>query len=205
MKFKSFIPAVLALCFVSSSAFAQASDTASAAEKYTGETFSIEPPNGWMLVTGALGEAERKKLPANVQEHYESRNADVLFLNLASQDAVSKGFKDSLNIVTISEAIPLTEELVQELSSVLEQQYTSMFEKFEMETVEVSKLGEMDVLSVKGSYLVLDYKIKMEQILVPSQKDSIVMTCTYDSGKENADQVIETCRKAMRSIVLNAQ
>ena len=202
MRFRNLIPAFAALFLIPAGAYAQNADgdkaEQPAVEKYNGDGFSLEPPAGWILVTGSLGESERKKLPANILEHYEMRNTDVLFLNLSSRDAESKGFKDSLNIVTIGEAIPLTDELVTELSNVLTQQYTSMFEKFELEGIEITTLGDRKVLQVKGKYPVLEYSVKMEQILVPSKKDSLVLTCTYDSGKEDAADVIGACRKAMQ-------
>ena len=93
-------------------------------------------------------------------------------------------------------------ELVKELSNVLKQQYESMFEKFELESAELTKLNNMDVLSVKGHYNVLNYSIGMEQVLVPSKSDSIVLTCTYDTAKAKADDVIKACRSAVESLVL---
>ena len=173
------------------------------ASSYDGGSFKINPPAGWQLVSGNLSQKEIQKLPENVREHYNMRNTDVIFMNIPTQDAETKGFRDSLNIVTISDPIPLNDDLVKELSNVLKQQYDSMFEKFNLESTEVTKVGEHDVLLVKGSYSVLNYNIKMEQYLVPSKKDSLVLTCTYDSGKSDASDIIGNCKKAVESLVLN--
>lgn len=173
------------------------------AEKYDGGTFTIVPPQGWLLVSGNLSEKEVQKLPENVREHYTLRNTDVIYMNLEGPDADTKGFKDSLNIVTINEPIPLSDELVQELTNVLTQQYEAMFENFEFDSAKQTKLNDLDVLLVKGSYKVLNYNIKMEQYLVPSTKDSVVLTCTYDASKDKAAEIAKACTDSVKSLVLS--
>ncbi len=206
MKFsRGLAVAMMASMLFSASAFAQdkAEDGAvGESDKYNGGTFTIVPPGGWILVSGSLSQKEIQKLPENVREHYSMRNTDIIFMDIASPNADAKGFKNSLNIVTINEAIPLNDSLVSELSNVLKQQYEAMFEKFELETPTVTKLGSMDVLLAKGSYTILNYAINMEQYLVPSKNESLVLTCTYDSSKSNSAEAIEKCRNAVKSLVL---
>ena len=208
MKLSQFLLISTLSLFVSStSAFAQeeGSNDAQPAEsfRYDGSSFDITPPAGWQLVSGNLSEKELKKLPENVREHYTARNTDVIFMNIPTQDADTKSFRDSLNIVTISDPIPLNDDLVKELTNVLKQQYESMFEKFELETIQVTKIGEHDALQVKGAYAVLNYKIKMEQYLIPSKKESLVLTCTYDTSKSDAADIISACTKAIETLTLN--
>lgn len=170
--------------------------------QYDGGSFTIVPPKNWLLVSGNLDPKDVAKLPENVKEHYTQRNTDVIFMDTSSPDADAKGFKDSLNIVTINEPIPLSDELVKELINVLKQQYAAMFEKFELDTIDVAELNGKQVLSVKGAYTILNYKVKMEQTLIPAKEESLVLTCTYDTEKENSGEVIESCRKAVESLVL---
>jgi len=169
-------------------------------EVFNGGTFTIEPPAKWLLVSGNLSENEMKKLPANVREHYNQRNTDVLFMNIDGADAKPLGFKDSLNIVTVNEPIPLTEELVRELSAILKQQYAAMFEQFEVASIGVQKLRDMDVLEVAGSYTILNYSVRLLQIFVPSKSESLIITCTYEATRE--DLVRPLCRRAFESLVL---
>ena len=191
-----------AFFLMTSSAVALAQDEAKEASRYDGGSFTITPPNGWQLVSGNLSQKEVQKLPENLREHYNMRNTDVIFMNIPSQDAEAKGFRDSLNIVTVSDPIPLNDDLVQELSNVLKQQYESMFEKFELESTQITKVGELEVLQVKGAYSVLNYKIKMEQYLVPSKRESLVLTCTYDTSKSDASDILAACNKAVESLEL---
>lgn len=172
-------------------------------KKYNGGTFSIMPPSDWLLVSGHLDAKDIAKLPESVKEHYDSRSTDVIFMDISSADDAAKGFKDSLNIVTIHELIAVSEDLVSELKNVLQQQYETMFEKFKLDTMEITKMGSYEVISVKGSYTVLNYNIKMEQVMVPAKKESFVLTCTYDSDQEGAVDSIRSCREAMESLKLN--
>lgn len=167
---------------------------------FNGGSYEITPPKGWIHVAGYLSEKELKKLPENVRDHYSIRSTDVIFMNLNAQDSKEKGFKDSLNIVTISEAIPLNDDLVKEMKDILTQQYQSMFTDFEMTSFELSKLNDKDVLLVKGNYTVINYKVKMEQFLVPNKDEALVLTCTYDSTREDAVTVIENCQNAVKSL-----
>ncbi len=206
--FRGIAFSLIALMAFSSGALAQDADNAGGSNepsKYNGVTFTITPPKNWQIVAGSLSEKEIQKLPENLREHYSNRNnSDIIFMDIGSPDADVKGFKDSLNIVTINEPIPLTPELVKELSNVLKQQYESMFEKFELESAEIAKLNNMEVLSVKGHYSVLNYNIRMEQVLVPSNTESLVLTCTYDTSKSKAEEVIAACRSAVESLVLHS-
>lgn len=188
---------------LAANAFADAPNGDAAPEKYDGGTFSLIPPKGWLIVSGNLSEKEVQKLPENVREHYTLRNTDVIYMNLDAPDADTKGFKDSLNIVTINEPIPLSDELVKELTTVLTQQYETMFENFEFESAKQIKLGEIDVLQVKGGYKVLNYDVRMEQYLVPSSKESVVLTCTYDSSKDKAAEIIKACTDSVHSLVIS--
>ncbi len=198
--FQKMMVGVLALTMFSSGAMAQDNAADDTNREHNGGSFTIVRPEGWMLVAGNLSDKELKKLPENVREHYNMRISDIIFMNISSPDANDKGFKDSLNIVTIDESIPLKDELVKEMSSVLKQQYDSMFESFELESTELTKLNDIDVLMLKGSYSVSGYSIKMEQVLVPSKKESLVLTCTYDSKKERAEEIIGACREAVKSL-----
>jgi hypothetical protein len=206
--FRGIAFSLIALMAFSSGALAQDADNVGGSNepsKYNGVTFTITPPKNWQIVAGSLSEKEIQKLPENLREHYSNRNnSDIIFMDIGSPDADVKGFKDSLNIVTINEPIPLTPELVKELSNVLKQQYESMFEKFELESAEIAKLNNMEVLSVKGHYSVLNYNIRMEQVLVPSNTESLVLTCTYDTSKSKAEEVIAACRSAVESLVLHS-
>ena len=192
----------ISLVFASTSAQAQEDAGSQEASRYDGGSFTVAPPAGWQLVSGNLNPKELQKLPENIREHYNARNTDVIFMNIPTRDAETKGFRDSLNIVTISDPIPLNDDLVKELNNVLKQQYESMFEKFELESTQVTKVGNLEVLQVKGSYTVLNYKIKMEQYLVPAKKESLVLTCTYDTSKSDASDIIGACNKAVESLEL---
>ncbi|MCL2326519.1 MAG: hypothetical protein FWC40_08515 [Proteobacteria bacterium] len=169
-------------------------------EVYKGGSFTIEPPAKWLLVSGNLSENEMKKLPANVREHYNQRNTDVLFMNIEGTDARPQGFKDSLNIVTVNEPIPLTEELVKELSAILKQQYTAMFEQFAVDSIGMRKLRDMDVLEVSGRYTILNYDVRLLQIFVPSKSESLILTCTFEATRE--ESVRPLCLRAFESLVL---
>lgn len=167
--------------------------------KYDAGSFTITPPEGWILVSGSLGEKELAKLPENIREHYNARNTDVLFMNIAGLDQQpTQGFKDSLNVVTVAEQIPLTDDLVKELTDVLKQQYKGMFDNFASSSMEKTKIGARDVFEVKGSYTILNYSIMMRQVFIPLSNASLVMTCTYESSHE--DTVAELCDKAIRSL-----
>lgn len=206
MKFYQYVTIAFLTMGLATNAMAQDNtDNANNEEvsKYDGGTFTITPPKNWLLVSGNLDPKDVAKLPDNVKDHYTQRNTDVIFMDISSPDADAKGFKDSLNIVTINEPIPLNADLVKELTNVLKQQYDSMFEKFEFETIEVAERNGQNVLSVKGSYTVLNHKVNMEQTLIPAKKESLVLTCTYETSKENADAVIEACRKSVDSLVLS--
>ncbi len=169
-------------------------------DTYDGGAFTIVPPAKWILVSGNLGDKELSKLPDNVREHYNQRNTDVLFMNIEGLDKPTQGFKDSLNIVMVNEPIPLTEELVKELTGVLKQQYESMFEGFESSSMEVIKLGERDALEVQGKYTILNYTVKMRQIFLPLKAESLVMTCTYEASREAEIQPL--CNAAINSLVV---
>lgn len=205
MKFYQWLTiSLMAMCLCTN---AMAQDNADDANEdkniYDGDSFTIVPPANWLLVSGNLDPKDVAKLPENVKEHYTQRNTDVIFMDINSPDAEAKGFKDSLNIVTINEPIPLNDELVKELSTVLKQQYESMFEKFELENIEVTTLRDKKVLSVKGGYTVMSYKVKMEQTLIPAKNESLVLTCTYETEKDNADKIINACRESVASLVLS--
>ena len=121
--------------------------------------------------------------------------------DLSSPDAAdSKSFKDNLNIIAIGEEIPLTDELIAELTTVLKAQYSAMFENFVLDSVEKSKIKDVEVLLIKGSYGVLNYAVKMEQVLYPAESNAYVMTCSYDAEGEKSAETIAGCRKAMESI-----
>ncbi|MBQ9395952.1 MAG: hypothetical protein IJU23_10630 [Proteobacteria bacterium] len=197
-KFSWMLAGLAALTLFASNAVAQDDS-----DVFNGGSYEITPPKGWIHVAGYLSEKELKKLPENVREHYSIRNTDVIFMNLSAQDSKEKGFKDSLNIVTISENIPLSEDLVKEMKDVLTQQYQGMFTDFEMTDFELSKLNGQDVLVVKGNYTVINYKVKMEQTLVPHKDEALVLTCTYDSTREDAMTIIENCQKAVKSLTFN--
>lgn len=168
------------------------------AEVYTGSNYTIVPPAKWILVSGNLSDKELSKLPENVREHYNQRNTDVLFMNIEGLDKPTQGFKDSLNLVTVNEAVPLTDELVTELKGVLKQQYASMFEKFELKSMEKSKLGERDIFEVVGEYAILNYKVKMHQVFIPLKADSLVVTCTFEDSRE--EEVAPLCKQALESL-----
>ena len=165
------------------------------------DSFVITPPAGWLPVAGMLSEKELNRLPNNIREHYTRPTSDVIFIDLSSPDAAdAKSFKDNLNVIAIGEAIPLSDELIAELTTVLKAQYSAMFENFVLESAEKSKLNDVDVLLIKGSYGVLNYAVKMEQVLYPASSNAYVMTCSYDAQSENSASVIAACRKAMESI-----
>ncbi len=169
-------------------------------EVYEGENFKIEPPAKWIQVSGNLSEKELSKLPENVREHYNVRNTDVLFMNISSLDEPTQGFKDSLNIVTVSDPIPLTDDLVKELTDVLKQQYNSIFENFEAVSMKVIKLGSKEVFEVQGKYTILNYSIIMRQIFMPLSGSSLVLTCTYEASHE--EEVSKLCENSIKSLVL---
>ena len=139
-----------------------------------------------------LSEKELNRLPNNIREHYTRPTSDVIFIDLSSPDAAdAKSFKDNLNVIAIGEAIPLSDELIAELTTVLKAQYSAMFENFVLESAEKSKLNDVDVLLIKGSYGVLNYAVKMEQVLYPASSNAYVMTCSYDAQSENSASVFQ--------------
>lgn len=165
------------------------------------DSFVITPPEGWLRVAGMLSDKELNRLPNNIREHYTRPTSDVIFIDLSSPDAAdSKSFKDNLNIIAIGEEIPLTDELIAELTTVLKAQYSAMFENFVLDSVEKSKIKDVEVLLIKGSYGVLNYAVKMEQVLYPAESNAYVMTCSYDAEGEKSAETIAGCRKAMESI-----
>lgn len=173
-------------------------DEPAESEPYTGSNYTIVPPAKWILVSGNLNDKELSKLPDNVREHYNQRNTDVLFMNIEGLDKPTQGFKDSLNLVTVNEAVPLTDELVTELKGVLKQQYASMFEKFELKSMDKTKLGEREVFEVVGEYAILNYKVKMRQIFIPLNSNSLVVTCTYEESREA--EVAPLCEQSLKSL-----
>ena len=173
-------------------------DENSESDVYTGSNYTIVPPAKWILVSGNLGDKELSKLPENVREHYNQRNTDVLFMNIEGLDKPTQGFKDSLNLVTVNESIPLTDALVAELKEVLKQQYGSMFEKFDLKSMEKSKLGDREVFEVQGEYAILNYKVKMRQVFIPLESTSLVVTCTYEESREA--EVTPLCAKSLESL-----
>jgi len=194
--------ATLALSLFASPVMAQ--DNAPSDEKvepYEGSSYTLTPPKSWLLVSGSLSEKELSQLPPNIKEHFNQRNTDVLFMNI-EQGKPKAGFINNLNIVVINEEIVLTDEVINELNPILKQQYESMFKPFTMETIEKRPFNDTEILYVKGSYSVLNFPVTMEQFLIPSAsaKESLVMTCTYntETGKEDA----EACIKAIQSVKL---
>ena len=165
---------------------------------FQAEMFKIVPPSGWLHVSGLLSDTELQKVPENVREHYTKTMSDVIFLDLRSPDSDTQNFKNSLNIVTVPEEISLTKELVKELTTVLEQQYASMFTDFTLDSSGVERVGEREVLMFKGHYTVREFSVNMEQVLVPSKSGSLVLTCTADSQK--GGEAMEACRKSVASV-----
>ena len=194
--------ATLALSLFASPVMAQDSAPAENEVKpYEGSSYTLTPPQSWLLVSGSLSEKELSQLPPNIKEHFSQRNTDVLFMK-TEQGKPKAGFINNLNIVIINEEIVLTDEVINELTPILKQQYESMFKPFTMETIEKRPFNDTEVLYVKGSYNVLNYPVTMEQYLIPSAsaKESVVMTCTYntETGKEDA----EACINAIKSVEL---
>lgn len=200
MKRAIFLGGVVASLFFGGMAFSQESGAAKS-EPVDCDTFTITPPAGWIRVAGMLSDKELARLPQNIREHYTRPTSDVIFIDLESPDeAQTKSFKDSLNIVSIGESVPLSDELITELTSVLKAQYGAMFENFELESSEKTKINDVDVLLIKGKYGVLNYSVKMEQVLYPSKDNAFVMTCSYDADSADSADSIAACRKAMESI-----
>ncbi len=201
MKIKHTLLPLVAAALIATPAFAQDAQ----GESYDGGSFSIVPPANWLLISGSLTDKELAKLPENIRDHYNQRNTDVIFMNIESLDAETKGFKNNLNIVSINESIPISDELVKELSTILEQQYDSMFaQTFKIEdskTITLDNVGGK-VFYLSGTYTVQDYVIKMEQILVPSKTESLVMTCSYETNKPDTDETAAKCNEAFKSLKL---
>ena len=167
---------------------------------HDGGSYTIVPPASWKLISGNLSADEMAKLPDNISKHYTQRNTDVIFMNVGT-DAKDTGFKNTLNVVIINEAIALSDDVVKELSAVLKQQYETSFKPFELELVEKRKFkGEKEALYVKGKYEVLNYHVTLEQFLVPSTNESIVLTCTYqtETGQDDGNR----CRDAIMTLTL---
>ena len=173
---------------------------------YEGTSFTLTPPAKWLLISGSLTEADRAKLPENIRDHYRGRNSDIIFMDIDSLDGeAKKGFKNNLNIVSINEAIPITDDLVKELSTILEQQYDSMFaQSFKMESTKTIDLDNIEgkVFYLSGTYTVQDYSVKLEQILVPGKNESFVLTCSYETGKPNTEETASKCNEAFKSLKL---
>ena len=172
------------------------------AEPINCKSYIVTPPQGWLQISGALTDAELLNLPDNIRDLYtRPGNSDVIFINVASPNAETTGnFKDSLNIVTISEKIPLTDDLVKELTNVLKSQYDTMFENFKLESAEKTKINDADALVFKGAYTIKEFEIKMEQYLYSTPDKAFVLTCSYNSKAEQAQDNIDACRQAVRSI-----
>ena len=201
MKLKTLLAPIAAAALISCPALAQ--DTPS--ESYDGGSFSIVPPANWLLISGSLTDRELSKLPENIREHYNQRNTDIIFMNIESLDAETKGFKNNLNIVTINEAIPISDDLVKELTTILQQQYDAMFaQTFKLEKTEIVSLDDIDAKAfyLSGTYTVQDYSIKMEQTLIPSQGESLVLTCSYETGKPDTEETAKKCEAAIKSLKL---
>ena len=173
----------------------------SGTETYDGGYYTIVPPASWMLVSGTLSEKELSQLPSNIREHFIQRNTDVLFLK-KDPDKPKAGFISNLNVVIISEEIILSDEVVNEMRPILENQYTQMFKPFNIEVMEKRPFNDKEALYVKGNYTVLNYPVTLEQYLIPSgsTKESLVLSCTYntETGKEDA----EACINAIKTITL---
>ena len=173
---------------------------------YNGNSYTLTPPANWLLISGSLTENDRNKLPENIRDHYKAGNSDIIFMDIDSLDSeVKKGFKNNLNIVSINESIPISDELVKELSTILEQQYDSMFaQTFKVESTKTIELNNIEgkVFYLSGTYTVQDYSIKMEQILVPAKSESFVLTCSYETGKPDTEETASKCDAAFKSLKL---
>lgn len=167
---------------------------------FEGSSYSLVPPGTWFVVSGDISEKDRMKLPAAVREHYNPRAVDAMFMDIKDLAEEKPDFKDSLNVVIINEVVPVTEELKAELSTVLEQQYESMFEGFELGATELGKIGDSPAFIISGKYSILNYKVKMVQWLVPSKSDSLVLTCTFDQSREEA--TLKACTDAVNTLKL---
>ena len=201
MKIKHIMLPLAVAAMIATPAFAQAPED----ESYNGDSYVITPPANWLLISGTLTPKELAKLPENIREHYNQRNnSDVIFMNIDALDAETKGFKNTLNIVSINESIPISDELVKELSTILSQQYDSMFaQTFKMEDskiIELDSVGKAFYLS--GTYTIQDYTIKMEQALVPTKSESLVITCSYETGKPDTEETAAKCDAALKSLKL---
>ncbi len=167
-------------------------------KKFESPYYTISIPNNWTTVTGELEPKELEKLPQSVREHYNPQAMDAMFVNLSDEELKDDAFKDCINVVIIDDEIPATDDLVAELKGLMEQQYSSIFEQFRLLNFDWVKKEGPKMLNVQAQYKLLNYELNLEQYLIPSDKKSIIITCTYEKSREAA--LRNLCAKTVTSL-----
>jgi hypothetical protein len=162
--------------------------------------YSILPPQGWEVISGELDDAEFKKLPPEVQNNYNPKSADVLFMDLTGVTAgsASKDFRDCLNVAVIDETIPVNEELSKELEKILGEQYSNLLQNFQVSAFETRQFGQHKAIHIRASYEALNHKLFLYQALVAGPGNTVVLTCTVDDTRK-ADRM-KQCEDAFASL-----
>ena len=158
--------------------------------------YSIMSPTGWEVVSGELDQQELEKLPRSIRDHYDPRTTDVMFMDLAGSK--DNEFKDNLNTVVLDEPVPISEELIGELKTILTDQYKSLFENFELVSFEQATFGENAAVRIQATYTLLGYNLVLYQALMTGPTKTLVITCTMDQARK--DDRIKTCDEAFTSV-----
>ncbi len=166
--------------------------------------YSILPPAGWEVVSGELDDQEFKKLPPEIQNNYNPKSADVLFMDLsgAAAGGDKKDFRDCLNVAVIEEAVPVNDELSKELEKILGEQYGNLLKNFQVSAFETRKFGVNQAIHLRASYEAINYKLFMYQALVTGPDKTLVLTCTVDESRKN--DRMKQCEEAFSSLAFDA-
>ena len=164
--------------------------------EYEGTLYKMRLPN-WLKVTGEMSKPELSRLPVRLSEQYLPNNSDVMFMHVENDGQKSEVFKDNINVVIVQEKIAFSDAFVSQLKTVLEQQYKDMFDNFSLSTIGMIKLGEKDALSIRAGYSIMNYNVFLMQVMIPGEKQSFVVTCTYDSQRD--EEVSKICKQVFES------
>ncbi len=165
---------------------------------FESSTYDVSIPNNWTTITGELDSNELEKLPQSVREHYNPQAMDAMFVNLSDKDIRDDDFKDCINIVIVNEVIPNTDEMIAELKTLIEQQYASFFEEFRLLNFDWVTQSGRKALNIQAQYKLLNYELGLEQFVISTDKNAIILTCTYERSRESAMRDI--CSKTFTSL-----
>ena len=160
--------------------------------------YTMNAPENWSLVTGELNESELRKLPQNLRDQYNAQTTDVMFVNLNDATLKDEDFKDSINTVIIDEKIAVSDESLNALKTVLEQQYQQIFENFKLKKMQIRTIKDTPAFEIIAEYKILNYELQLQQYLIPSTEKSLVITCTYDIQRQ--EQLSKICNDTLEAL-----